>query len=85
MTDQPHPPDPDEGTPEEAFQRIPDRHAARAEERSLEIVDPSPDMRALFEIATALDDDDLGKLLRLARRVQRGTIGARAHIHSPDV
>ena len=84
MTDQPHSPNPDEATPEEAFHHSVDRHAAGEEKRSIEIVDASPDMRALFEIAMALNDDDLGKLLRLARRVQRGTIGARAHIHSPD-
>ena len=52
--------------------RIRDEPVAGPEEGSLEIADPSPDLRKLIGIAQHLGKDELRKLLRYARRMQRG-------------
>ena len=69
MTDQPEPSDLEE-TPQDASQRTLD--VAAAETRSIEVVDPSPMLRHLIEIAQHLGDEDLRKLLLRARRMLRG-------------
>ena len=43
-----------------------------AERRSVEIIDPSPTLRELIEIAQQLTENELRKVLRRAHRVQRG-------------
>jgi hypothetical protein len=45
---------------------------AGSEEGSIEIVDPSPMLRRLIEIARQLDEEDLRKLLLRGRRLLRG-------------
>ena len=74
MTDRSGTRDPDE-TPEDPSLPTLDEPAVGAVKRSIEIVDPSPMLRRLIEIAQHLDEEDLRKLLLRARRLLRGKDG----------
>lgn len=71
MTDQSGTRDRDR-TPRDASRRSRDRPGVGDEEGSIEIVDPSPMLRHLIEIAQQLDEEDVRKLLLRGRRLLRG-------------
>jgi hypothetical protein len=49
-----------------------DKPVTGVEDGSIEIVDPSPMLRRLIEIAQQLDEEDVRKLLLRGRRLLRG-------------
>ena len=56
----------------DASRRRRDEPVAGDEEGSIEIVDPSPILRRLIEIAQQLDEEEVRKLLLHGRRMLRG-------------
>ena len=71
MTDQSGTRDRDE-TSRDVSRRTRDEPMTGVGDGSIEIVDPSPMLKHLIEIAQQLDEDDLRKLLLRGRRMLRG-------------
>ena len=71
MTDQSGTRDRDE-TPRDVSRRTRDKPVTGVEHGSIEIVDPSPMLRRLIEIAQQLDEEELRKLVLRGRRMLRG-------------
>ena len=71
MTDQSGTRDRDD-TSRDVSRRTRDEPVTGVEDGSIEIVDPSPMLRRLIEIAQQLDEEDIRKLLLRGRRMLRG-------------